>query len=188
MLGQNEIDGYEEGEEPLVFHHKNGEFRRYEDKKHSDLATGVTKVKPGLFKALISTKGNRFMLLTLAIVAAFTLVYSLLVRTYDSTTVKGVSCALSAFKYEDTVYASVKLTTPEKKREVIEGERNVTVTIIPITVDGAPLSKEEETVTFNNSETYVRRMFKDFDIAKVQAEISVPGEKTVSINTKVHSN
>ena len=58
-FGDNQIDGYTEGEEPLVFHYKKGDFRKYEAEKYRNIATGQDAPARGMIKDVFcSHAGN----------------------------------------------------------------------------------------------------------------------------------
>ena len=61
-FGDDMVDGYPDGEEPLVYHYQKDSFRRHESKQYADLASGQSLPKRGFFKVLVGTRSNRFML------------------------------------------------------------------------------------------------------------------------------
>lgn len=110
------VDGYSEGEEPVIFHYQKGSFRKHEQQIYSDLATGKTGPAKGFFKVLVSSKGNKMIFFTMIVSIALACIIGFLSGRKNQGTVGGVKCSLSAFSFEDTVYASVSLNKDGKKR------------------------------------------------------------------------
>lgn len=109
-------DGYSEGEEPVIFHYQKGSFRKHEQQIYSDLATGKTGPAKGFFKVLVSSKGNKMIFFTMIVCIVLAGIIGFLSGRKNQGTAGGVKCSLSAFAFEDTVYASVSLSKDKKNR------------------------------------------------------------------------
>ncbi|MCH5295860.1 MAG: hypothetical protein J1F14_08200 [Treponema sp.] len=178
-LDDGQTEGWGEDEEHLVFYHKNGEFRKYEEKRHRDLATGVIKTRPGLFRALVSTRGNRLMLMALVAVTAFALVYSLVLRGSNEGTLEGTECSLSAFSFDGSVYVSLRLKEPGtagKGAARDYGEaRRFEVILQVLNTDGAVAGESRHYAEHQGGEVFVRDVFPDYDITLSRALITGGG-------------
>ncbi|MBP5359033.1 MAG: hypothetical protein J6Y69_07595 [Treponema sp.] len=115
-FGDDMIDGYPDGEEPLVFHHKNGEFRNLEVKQYRDLATGKNQPKTGLFRVLVSTKMNRMIFIAMAMCFGLVFVLNLLMNKPNEATVNGVYCNLSAISFNDTLVVTTECRISSKSK------------------------------------------------------------------------
>lgn len=186
---ENQVDGYAEGEEPVVFHYQKGDFRKREPKVYADLATGKNQPGKGFFKVLVNTKGNRFMFFTLVMVFALVIIVSLLTGKSNVSVAGGIQCSLDAFSYEDTVYTSVELTLPGKKQtggilglwkksepstELVE--QQVYATFYFYDSDGDLTDKKDVELAFNSFSkdgNFIRSSVTDFSVAKVECEIHI---------------
>ncbi len=110
------VDGYSEGEEPVIFHYQKGSFRKHEQQIYSDLATGKTGPAKGFFKVLVSSKGNKMIFFTMIVCIILAAIIGFLSGRKNQGSVAGVNCRLSAFSFEDTVYASISLSKNKKSR------------------------------------------------------------------------
>ncbi len=182
MFGDNMIDGYAEGEEPLVFYHKNGEYRQYESKQYRDLATGENQPKKGLFRVLVNTKGNRLMLVTVCMCAALVFMVSLLARSPNEDVVGSVVCSLSAISMEDEVIVSIKLTPYSQKKESENAPCTLNASIVAYNKDGLPIENAEISYKYDpvaeKNGAYMRYKFDNldvingFDISKIECDVS----------------
>lgn len=110
-------EGHGEGEEPLHFYYSREERLKNapEIVREYYAGRGPRPVK-GLFRALTATRGNRFLLASVAFFAAFVWIFSLLSGRNDGT-VGGVPAKFSAFLYEDSVYVSLSLRARGPERD-----------------------------------------------------------------------
>ncbi|MCR5764125.1 MAG: hypothetical protein K6G00_12165 [Treponema sp.] len=173
-FGDNQIDGYTEGEEPLVFHYKKGEFRKYESEKYRNIATGVDAPARGFFKVLVASKGNRILFITMMMCFVLMLVMSIFSAKSNVDTVGGVTCELTAFSFQDKVYASLKLKK-FRNEKVSEGYRNLNIEFFLIDADGNTVAKYETGWSFdmgNKEEEFVRATFTDYEAYSASCAVS----------------
>lgn len=186
MYTENEIEGYGEGEAPLVFHHKNGEFRKYEPKMYSDMATGKNQVKHGLFRDLVSTRGNRLMFFVLVMCFALVLIVSLLSGKSEENAIDGLSFSLTAFEFSEKIYVSVDI----KKLEKNEGNqeiKKISATVTALSSDGQALDSFKSECLFDeksDAKETLTGIFNDYDISSVSCLITC-GDKSCTISGKV---
>lgn len=181
-------DGYAEGEEPVIFHYKKGDFRKREPKVYADLATGKTLPSKGLFKALVSTRGNKFMFFTLIMVFALVLIVSLLSGKANENVINGIYCNLDSFSYEGTVYSSVELKVSENSGKRIFGfkvpssneeisiKKEIYAIFLFYDSDGDFLDKREVKYEFDSDikdEKFIRSAITDFSVSRVECEIRI---------------
>ncbi|HAK68881.1 MAG TPA: hypothetical protein DEO40_00310 [Treponema sp.] len=188
-FGDDMIDGYPEGEEPLVFHHKNGGFRERESQVYRDLATGKNQPKKGLFRVLVSTKMNRMIFFAMIMTFGVVLAVSLLGGKANEGLVNGVYCSLNAFSFGDDVYVSVSMRrSSAKKSAEIKGQRVVHYKVVAVNSDEADADVQEQDVVFTDSgdEENARFVFKNYEITKINAGLS-SGEETLNLTCKVQA-
>ncbi len=168
------IEGYAEGEDPIVFHYKRGSFREYEDSKYSDLATGKNQPKKGLFRVLVSTKGNRTMFFVMLACVALVFTIGMLQGGENEGVLDEVHCSLSAFSFEETIYVSLKVKPSKNRKKTGSQEKNQFVATF------YALSAEENGVSSGNTdflfpeteEETVHFRFTDYDISSIKCVIS----------------
>ncbi len=186
-FGDDMIDGYAEGEEPLVFHYKRDSFRRYEPKVYADLASGESLPKRGFFKVLVSSKGNRFMLLVLVIVFAVVLFVMMFGASPDESAVNGIKCKLSAFSYDGQVYVSLKMTEGSKSKDKTpSAPKNVDALFSVLDSDGTVINTSEGSAVFQEGKGDVPLLvqFTDYNIRQVFCQVS-SGEESHTLKCKV---
>ncbi|MGP1458469.1 MAG: hypothetical protein ACTTKL_04090 [Treponema sp.] len=142
----------------------------------------------GLFRVLVATRTNRFMLVSVALFAAFVWFYSAFSER-KSANFQGAPVALSAFSYEDAVYASLKFgerkpksnrTFRAKRKERVEDFPQVfPVNVVFSAVDnaGGVSAQEELSGVYEGRELFIRTRFGDYDIIKVKALVRSGGEQ-----------
>lgn len=165
----NPIEEMDPSEENLVFHYKRGSFRNREDQNTRDFATGKINLRPGFFKALVSTKGNRIVFFVMLICIGVT-VFLGLFRQPESDIVCGVRCNASAFSFDGKVYATLELEDTTKSSSQLP----VTMEVLfeCINVEKSVADKYSETVIFVPGEKqYVRTVFPDYDLKKLKVSV-----------------
>ncbi len=180
-------DSYAEGEQPIVFHHKDGEFRKYEPKVYSDLATGKSAPKRGLFRVLVSTKMNRMIFIAMVVMFAVVILISLFGKKSHEDTVGGVFCSLSAFSFDDSVFVSMDMSrsTGSRFRDGI-GRMDVNVEFWAVDADGNDFERKEKKFEFTDSgkKETGRITFSNYEITKIRAKVDCGGE-SVELSCKV---
>ena len=158
-------------EENLVFHYNRAERLKHAPKIVQDYYSGDFKpYKGGLFKSLVATKANRLLFVT--IIFAFGII--LFVRYFGpekrSGTLNKIDVSLSAFSYEDSVYASVKFGGASKKiKSDFEGGFPVYATFSAYDKDGVSVGEKKVSGKYEGDELFLRTTFGDYDIIKVTA-------------------
>ena len=85
-----------------------------------------------------------------------------------------VDVNLSAFSYEDSVYASVKFHEAGKKiKSDFEGGVPVYATFSAHDKEGTTVSEEKVTGKYEGNELFLRTTFQDYDIIKIDAVCSM---------------
>lgn len=145
----------------------------------------------GLFRVLVATRTNRFMLVSVVLFAAFVWFYSAFSER-KSADFLGAPAALSAFSYEDSVYASLKFGRRTQKSTGngwnLRTQKKVTAkdmpSVFPVSViffaidnTGNVISEEEASGVYEGEELFIRTRFSDYDIIKVKALVTSGGEQ-----------
>ena len=177
------IDGYADGEEVIVFHHKNGEFREKEPRVYSDLATGKNQPKRGLFRSLVNTRSNRLMFFTVLLCFALVMGVNLLQKEPSDTSINGARFALSAFSFDQTVFVSVAV-------DAKKATEKMTVKAEFFALDSSGQVSESEVseceVSPQEDEQFLRATFSDFDLKTVRCVLTSGQEKRELTSTVQH--
>lgn len=186
VFNQSENDGHEDNEENLVFHYKRDSYREHEDEKTRNLASGTTKIAPGLFKSLVNTKGNRIMFFTLIAITVFAFIWGTFSKDDNKTKIQGVSLTLSAFSYGDLgseIYTSLKLEQSKNSKEKFP--LSLEIVFYAVDSDEQISDKSEQVFVFDRKETqFVRAKFADYDIENIKCQITCQ-EKTYDLLCKI---
>ena len=152
---------------PLVQSYYEGDFKAY---------------KPGIFKALLSTKQNRTVFFVLIVCFAVVLVEGFLNKKNQSS-IQGVPLELTAFSFEENVYVSLEFQEPSKSY----GKKSS----VPVYVEfsfsdesGNLLEKKSLTHVYEGKKSFLRTTFHDYDIFSVRADI-VFEDKATSLTAPV---
>ena len=186
MVG-DDLDGYTEGEEPMVFHYKKGDFRRLEPKMYSDMATGQNQPKRGFFRVLVNTKGNRMIFFSM--IFCFALVFIVwIVNSHENVSSStGITCELTSFSFEGKVYASLSLKN--NKKNPLTEEKPLSVEFDSYDTDGTLINKETVQYDFvpEGEEQFVRVVFSDYNLAEVKCSIKSENsaDKEILLTSKV---
>ncbi len=177
-------DGYAEGEEPLIFYHEKGEFRKYYEGDHlKDLATGKENPRKGFFKCLVATKANRMIFTGMMMCFALVFILYLFGKKGNEGTVDGMFCDLSSFSFQDEVFASVEVYPSFKTRRMHIGDYEDKVFDVVFTVidsDGNEADVAAQRFFYESPEgehKFIRGTFGDYDSVKVKCNITVGGSQ-----------
>ncbi|MBQ5471841.1 MAG: hypothetical protein IIT58_07550 [Treponema sp.] len=173
-------EGYPDGEENLVFRYNREERLKKAPQIVQDYYNGkALQPTKGLIRVLFATRGNRLMFLCMCFVFAITW-FTGFVNKNNSATINGVKVAINAYSFEEDVYASVKFND-NKKDEVLHA---VTVEFSAYENTGSVCDTKELTDSYIGKELFVRTKFRDYDIQKVEALITV-GQESKKLSTVV---
>lgn len=186
-FGDNQVDGYTDGEEPLVFHYRKGEFRKYESEKYKNIATGKDTPARGLFRVLVATKGNRMLFITMMMCFVLMLVMSIFSAKSNVDTVGGVTCELTSFSFQDNVYTSLKMKKSRKEDKFASGYRNLFITFSLLDSEGNTVAVYESEYAFDMGspeEQFVRATFNDYEAHSSCCTVNC-GDDTMTIKTSI---
>lgn len=139
-----------------------------------DYYDGKMNPTKGLFRVLVSTKQNKFLLLSIFIFAAFIWIFNFF-SNRQTKQFLGTYLELQAFSYEDDVYASLKFDEiPVKNRNGLTAP--VQAVFYAYDNSGLVSDKAEVGDFFSGNELFLRTKFKDYDIIKVICEVSSASE------------
>ena len=197
MLDENP-ESFPDGDEQdnVIFHYRKGSFRRREDQKYSDLATGQNQPKRGLFRVLFQTKGNRIMFLVMVLAFALVFILNMIYRNSNEKSADGIRFTLNSMSFDGQIYATVDMKLkgngakkdlnyfdlfrkqkPEEVPEVTLSEyKIVKLEWKLIDGDGTAVYQEDTTSIFNGHPETVRINSIDHNIKKVSCHITVGGE------------
>lgn len=179
------VDGYADGEEPIVFYTKRHEYRRYEPEEYRKLASGETKPARGFFKVLVGTRANRMIFMAMIMTVAVVLVVSFFGKKGNQCVVDNVSCAMTAFSWGDDVYLTIEM---EKYGKEKFGPKVLNFTMVAEDSEGADSQVCVDSFVFDSEkkDQILRSSFRNYDIIKIKANISC-GHVSKDIFCKVES-
>ncbi len=184
-MENNSIDGYAEGEEPLVFYHQKGEFRKYYDNDKMplrDLAEGKGLPKRGLFRSLVSTKSNRIIFTCMMMCFALVFVLRFLQGKANEGVVGGMYCELSAFSFQEQLFASVEIRPSylTKKRHWGDYEQKFFSASFRVTNSDGNLSENLDQDFLYDSAAgeslFLRASFGDYEAQEISCTLMLDGE------------
>ncbi len=164
-------EGYAEGEEGLVFHYNRKERVSHAPQIVKDYYDGkIVAFKPGLFKALVATRGNRFMLFSLVICFLIVVFYGFFGPKENEDSKFGVHFSLSAFMYEqfgENVYVNLKIDPPAKKNlGEYDGDIPVRIEFFTVNAEGEVSAKNTVLAKYNGKKLFLE---KQEELKKIKA-------------------
>lgn len=193
-MENNSIDGYAEGEEPLHFYYKRGEFRQYYDNDKMplrDLAEGKGLPKRGLFRSLVSTKSNRAIFTGMIMCFALVLALNFLWGSANEGTIGGMYCELTAFSFQEQLFASVEIRpsylTKKHHRSGPYGQKSFSAAFSVMNSDGVLSERADQDFLYDSAEgesRFLRATFGDYDAGRVSCTLSLEGE-TIQLSSSV---
>ena len=174
------IDGYTEGEEPLVFHYSREERLKKAPQNVRDYYEGKMNVKRGLLKSLIATKANQYMLFSIALCMTAIFMVSKFGADSEKNSIGGTNIELSAFSFEDKIYVSTKL----EASAAISNKDDVSENIIAMDKDRNEISTSICADFYDGKKLVLRTTFSDNNIEYIKAEVEIYG-KTKELFAKV---
>ena len=135
-----------------------------------DYYDGKMAPKKGLFKVLVSTPANKFLFLSIIVFVAVIWIFTFF-NNRNAKSFLGTECELTAFSYEESVYASLKFEEiPEEKLKVLY---NCPLTVRFEAYDSSSVlaDKCEVTDIYTGKELFIRTKFPDYDIIKIVASV-----------------
>ncbi len=158
----NITEGYAENEEGLVFRYNRKERLAHAPQIVKDYYDGkIVAFKPGLFKALVATRGNRFMLFALVICFLIVVFYGFFGAKENEDSKFGVHFSLSAFTYEqlgENIYVNLKIDPPTKKFvEDYDGEIPVKIEFFTVNAEGEISGKNTVLAKYNGKKLFLEK-------------------------------
>ncbi len=184
--------GGDEASENLVFRYNREERVSRAPKIVQDYYAGRLAPTKGLFKVLVATKFNRFMLLTVAL--CFVVVF--IVNTFSNrpslATAAGFELELESFSYDESVYAQVKIHPLKKSlkdknfdiEKYVKDKEKAVAEFSFVDADGEVSAKIQKSGEIEKKAFFIRTNSPDYDIMEVSARVDILGE-SVSLVSKV---
>lgn len=176
----------------MVFRYNHDERIKNAPKIVQDYYAGKLNPQKGLFRVLVATKFNRFMLFTVALCFAVVLIVNAFGARPNLATAAGFELELSAFCYDESVYAQIKVHPLKKSLadknfpidKYIKDQEKVLSTFSFVDVDGQTLDKIQKSAEIEKKAFFLRTNSPDYDIMKVEASVEFLGQK-VDLTSKV---
>ncbi len=188
-------EGHEDGEEPVVFHYSREQRLKNAPQSVKDYYDGkFTAFRPGLFKALVATKANRFMLFSLVVCFLLVLFLGFFGPKPNVETYKGIPMVLNSFLYDGKVCVKLKISDVEKRyRGEYRAGIPVSVKFTPYDADNEIIVLSDESLvihrqTYEGKELVFYKAFEDFDVSSVAAEVELLdriSDKKIVLRAKV---
>ena len=175
----------------LHFYYNREERLKNAPQSVRDYYEGKMNPEKGLFRVLVSNRSNKFLLISIVLLAAFIWMFNFLSKNV-SDRIFGTECSLEAFSFDDTVYASLKFDEVKKSgikaclknslqtggtsgsssgEKSGEGAYSLPFTVVFTAFDNSGLVSDKKEIQefFTGNELFVRTKFSDYDIIKVTA-------------------
>ncbi|WP_288749492.1 hypothetical protein [uncultured Treponema sp.] len=165
-------------ENDLVFHYKRGSFRRHEQAIYRDLATGKNAPKKGLIKVLFSTKGNKIAFFTMVMCIVLFFVLGIVNGGADKNSIAGMTAKISAFSFDEKIYASVEFSNLKKMENIDSVPLKVTFECLNAEGSVADIFETD----FNFAPRFpkpVYAVFNDYDLVSVKCRLIYESESAV---------
>lgn len=169
-FGNNSDEGHSEGEEGLHFYYNREERLKNAPQPVKDFYSGNFKLNKG-FRALVGSRANRVLLVTMAICIVFVLFTSVL-SSSDKGKIGSAGMRLTAFAYEEEIYVSLKINASKTAVNI-----PVEMAALCYDADKQPSVTHKVSEIYKGQELFLRTKFSDYDILTVKAEVTVSGQK-----------
>ena len=174
----------------LSFHYSRRERIQNAPKIVQDYYAGKMNPPKGLFRVLVANRFNRFMLFTMMLCLAVVLLVNAFASSPALGTCAGFETELTAFRYDDGVYAQVKIHALKKSLAdknfdldgYIKNGMKAYGTFTFWTSDGGEWSRLESVSNICAGEFFLRTNVPDYDIMAVSADIKIL-DKSVQLKT-----
>lgn len=176
-------EGYNENEEPLIFHYKREDRLKTASPLVKDYYNGNFKINKGFFKVLTATRANRLLLLSIGICIAAYLMTVLFGNVENQETINGVKIELLATNIENNLFVSTHFFENE---ELIKSnsDEEIEVRFYCYDVKKKLIATKSVSQIYTGKDLFIRTSFQDYDILSVEAEIDYHNE-TKKVSTKV---
>ncbi|BDC96261.1 hypothetical protein [Treponema saccharophilum] len=190
-------EGHADGEEPLVFHYSRERRLEHAPQIVRDYYDGkLTAFRPGLFKALVATKANRFMLFALVLCFCVVLFNAFFGPKENAETYRGIPLVLKTFRFAESsageVFAVVEVGDAEKRYADSYGNGNevvITAKFRFLDVDNQiVLDEAEKTAVYSGGKMSLGVKAQDFELSSVEALILLRNagiDASVSLRSKI---
>lgn len=167
------VEGYAEGEEPLVYHYgRPGErLRNADESVRQFYEEAESRPRRGILRYLVQTRTSRVLLIAIAALAVMNV--ALAVMGGDSSaSVAGIPLGLSAFSFGDGTYVSLRLSPAEgESGPAVE----VAVRFQAYAAEDRLVHEEDSAGFYLGQELFLRTSFPDYDIVYVKAVVTASG-------------
>lgn len=176
-------------EEESQFHYYYSREKRLENAPQLVKDNYAGKMKPpSAFKALFGNRANRFVIISLVAVLAFTWLSNGISRNKNKGSVNNLNAELQAFEFEDQIYVSLKLNESKKAKQSAapkQAKQVHTYFVFFANYEETEMVwSEEASLEYISGEQYLRTKTQGCDIMMVNALVDVDGE-TKKLSTKV---
>ena len=183
---QDTIDGYTEGEEVLNFHYSREERLKRAPQSVKDYYDGKMNIKRGIFRSLVATQANRYMLFSIALCMAALFFVSKFGSDSSVDIIDDARAEVAAFSFEDTVYVSTKIRSAKKDGSIAKSD-DASAYILALDDDKNEIASAEYSDLFDGKELAWITKFDDNGITYIEANVEIYG-KSKKLLTKVKKN
>ncbi len=165
--------GGEENSENLVFRYNREERIKRAPKIVQDYYAGKLAPTKGLFKVL-----------TVALCFAVVVIVKTFSNRPSLAVAAGFELELSAFSYDESVYAQIKIHPLKKSlqdknfdlEKYVKDQKKALATFCFVDVDGQEIAKIQGSGEIQKNAFFIRTNSPDYDIIKVVAQVDILGE------------
>jgi hypothetical protein len=175
------IEGYAEGEKPLIFYYNRERRVARAPKIVQDYYNGKNRPVTGLFKVLVATPAKRVMFFSIIALCVIVIFLNYSLGEDSAGTIGGVPASLSAFAFEDTVYISLRFDGSPKFKD----ELRFAVDIAIFNADNQLFETRRFFQNYSGKEAFTRTTIPDYDILRIEAVVTLEDADAAAANTAV---
>lgn len=158
--------------ENFTYYYNREDRLKSANKMVQDYYNGQWKGPPkGLIKSLVHSKSSKFMFIVLCLVLCVVVIVMISNSRANVSTISGIKFELSAFKFEETIYVTLKCEQKKSSKNQEIQNQDIKVQFYCLDNSQNIVNKYEKTDFFKNNELFFRTTFKDYDIITIEAEI-----------------
>lgn len=169
---QEPVDGYAEGEEPLVFYYNRTRRLENAPKNVQDYYKNGLNRPKGLFGFLFFRRGNKALFAAMLIAFLTVIFMSIFGPKKNETTLDGVDFKLSSISIDDEVHVRLDMKKASSKTNLDEiSKKDFFMEFRGLDVDGTAIGYYKTATNLQKESIFLRTVFYDYDIIKVECNI-----------------
>lgn len=170
-------------EENIAFHYSRQHRLESAPQEVRDAYNGNFTLNKGI-KVLFTNKSNRFLLISLVILTAFAFFYGKISSGTSKSNLGPYNLELSAFAFEENIYASLKINENQKKQASEREPVTLNISFAFYDVNNQLFESADYAVLIDKEEKIQGHKITDYDIKEVAVTIS-NGSATKTLKSQI---